>query len=89
MVRSRQSPARKAGHTERSTIVTIQTSTTVTVDITFRVACDLDALSEHLGGVAVCDPEGALVEHITWPIVHNSFDTPATIERIDWSGDVA
>jgi hypothetical protein len=67
----------------------VQTSSTVTVDITFRVTCDLDALSEHLGGTVLDNPEGALVEHVTWPIVHNSFDTPATIERIDWSGDVA
>lgn len=42
MVRSRRQPARKAGHTERSTTVTIQTSTTVTDDVTFRVTADID-----------------------------------------------
>lgn len=74
----------------------VQTSSIVTVDITFRVTCDLDALTQHVAGGdlgapfgRLGDPERALVDHITWPIVHNSFDTPAAIERIHWSGDVA
>ena len=74
--------------------MTIHTSTTVIVDVTFRVTCDLDALTKQVAGddvgaVRLADPERALVDHITWPIVHPSFDTPATIERIDWSGDAA
>lgn len=67
--------------------MTVQTSTTVTIDVTFRVTANLDELSEHLGGYVLDDPEAALAEHISWPIVHNSFDTPATVERINWSGD--
>lgn len=73
--------------------MTVQTSTTVTVDVTFRVTCDLDALTKQeagdVEGVRLGDPERILVDHITWPIVHNSFDTPATIECIHWTGETA
>lgn len=69
--------------------MTVQTSTTVTIDVTFRVTADLDELTAHLGGDVLNDPEDALQQHITWPIVDNSFDTPATVELVSWSGDAA
>ncbi len=69
--------------------MTVHTSTTVAINVTYRVTVDLDAFTEHYGTRQPAGyEETSLVNHVRHLIEHADLDTPAKFEFVTFDREV-